>query len=223
MAIAHVQTLGTGVTTATGGTHTLTVPANQSSLGNELILILSDQGDSVTSISDSKSNTWTIQKDFLNAGLDVAIATCIPTSALTTSDTITVTCSNTGFAVLWGLEEFSGLTQTLDGTPQTGTTSTVSGLTTTNANDLILAAFSDFHSGAVTFTAASGYTAGTLVDIGSPGSFHLWWEWEIVSSTGAQTTSGTSISSGQISGILLALKATAAAVVAHNLTLLGVG
>ena len=170
----HVQNMGKN-SLASSATPTFSPSSNQSALGNKLILC-AEGTSSFVSVVDSQSNTWTIDKQAATGTTQVMIASCIPTTALTTSDTITITVSGTN-QIWYALEEFSGLQGVAPDV--TGSATTVSGApatvsVTTTADDLLFAAWCYFSSASpLTFTPTSGWAgdaASTSANPFSPGS-----------------------------------------------------
>lgn len=220
----HVQNMGAATKLTAATSQAITPSANQASLGNKLILAV--QGSNhVTSVTDSKGNTWTVDSFGATGTTQASICSCTPTSALTTGDTITVTLAS-ATAIAYTLEEFSGLQAVAPDT--TGTNFTASGQpatlsVTTTGDDLLFAAWSFFTGAALTFTPTSGWTGGQSAQVNSR---YLIFEWIEEAAAGSYDTSGAATStSNQNAGALVAYKATAAPPAAGAATrrLMGVG
>lgn len=180
-------------------------------------------------ITDSKSNTWTIGsvvEQTTPVNYDLTLATCKVTSAIATTDsyTITVTGANPAkWCVLAAI--FDDLASaTLDASGITsGTSSSLTVSTsgaTTQASELVVAGFA--YTDATTpvgFTAGSGYTAVGSPVIASPTSAPrtLAVEYKYVTATGTQTATGTLGTSEGYGAIVAALKKTVAATVVRRL------
>ena len=170
--------------------------------------------------TDSKGNAWN-QRAFAANAMVVngqgAILVCHVTTALTTSDTVTVTAvtrSPDRWAVL-ALQFDDILTSAA--TDQTATTAggIGSALTvgptaaTTQADELVVAAFPI--TAAPTVTAGSGFTAQPIVTTSNataPKSLIV--EWRYVTTTGAQTAAATLSASQSWAGMIVTLKKAAA-------------
>jgi hypothetical protein len=192
---AYVQETGH----ATGTTSTLSVPVtNAPGAGNLLVARIGfrgSSGGSVSSVTDSKGNTWHIDVSHnVSSGHSALASTVQDVGTLTTSDTISVafslTPSNGSSAIV---DEFSGMTNTVDTTATaSGSTTNRTGgsLTTTNANDLLVAAYAGNGSESA-FSVGTGWSAFTTQSLSSGTTEMVEGEYQLVSSTGTYTTAAT--------------------------------
>ncbi len=177
----------------TSGT-TLTVNITSTGSGNLLLLAVNAYKTTVSSVVDSAGNTW-IQDWYathssINAyGFHLATAS---NAGGITSVTITVAASADITATV---DEWSGVTSTIDGTAPSGTgdaaTASSGSLTTTNANDLLWGAIgTDVQT--ITGVAAGWTSEGSVTsnNVAITGAY------QVVSATGSYTLSGTLSSTG---------------------------
>jgi hypothetical protein len=149
---------------ATNCNNTTYVPAT-----NDIIFIFWNLGGteaSITSCSDTNSNTWTISA---YAGGSNRIF--VSYAKLTTGGNTTVTCSWPSATTVSAIEgDFSGTQNVTDGTNfatnASATTQNLATITTANANDVILGCFgtaasSIFYTAVAPFTAYSGLSGST--------------------------------------------------------------
>src|ERR1035437_2627287 len=142
-------------------------PASNTTKGNHLILLASDTGSGivVSSVTDTKGNTWQVDSTQANTSVaSISIASVYLTTALTTSDTITVTLSGAGTFRGGLLEEYSGIATTSwndVNASNTGadSTSMTTGATaaTGQANELTIEAFC-LQATATSFTRDTNYS-----------------------------------------------------------------
>lgn len=140
-----VQVVGSNGSFSTVSSMAIT-PAHNTTKGNTLIGVFkTGTGQSVTSVTDSQSNTWTIDIKSAGSGPNTAIIRCYLAKALTTSDTITVNFgSNNGNSGI--INEYAGRYGTLDDTAARTNGTSASSLTLTassatkSAIELVVAA-----------------------------------------------------------------------------------
>lgn len=168
-------------------------PASNCTAGNLLILIFANTGNFVVSgVSDNAGgNTWTVDQTRANGSLAaVSICSVVLTTAILTSNTITVTLSGAGTARGGLLEEFSGSATTpFDvGANNTGASSTsmTTGTTasTAQADELLIEGFCVQASGR-TFTKDAAFA-----DFTTHQSDRMGGAYEIVAAAGTQSGSG---------------------------------
>lgn len=191
----HDSGFNGSVTTAAFGSATTT--------GNAIVAVVSaDSGtlNDITSVTDSKSNTYTRLASINNGtGADeIEIWWC---QSIVGGATHTVTGNDGSFSVGCVIAyEISGLPATGNikdfttaptGTGTSGSQSTNS-LTTTNANDILIAGAVLSSTSANTWTAGTNFTNG-VSDVGTSAGLNTFAEVRIVSATG--TYSGASTSS----------------------------
>jgi hypothetical protein len=193
-----VTSFGLAIFGATNCNATSYVPAI-----NDVIVImwgLSTNQASITSCSDTNTNTWTISA--FSGGNN---KTFVSRSKLTTGGNTTVTCSwPTGSAVI-GLEiDLSGAQNVLDGATinfqsnSSATSQSTPALTTVNANDIILGCFQiDGSSISTGYTAVAPFTA--YAGLSATTQISGYCEYNIVTSTATYTPQFTlsTASSGQ--------------------------
>jgi hypothetical protein len=176
MTIAYVQEAAsyTG-STNTASAITLTVGATTTA-GNRLILAFRGFGVTISSITDSRGNTWAVDGTGGTSSETVTLASAYLTTALSTSDTISYTPSATSISDAV-VGEYSGIAQTsyidTSNAASSGsgsvTSETVS-ITPTVATDAVISAIGA--GSAATFTAVSPTTARASVS-GSANSLAL--------------------------------------------------
>ncbi len=100
-----------GGTSASATTLTVTIPSGQgASVGNLVWLGAGcSNARTLSSVTDSKGNTWTVgsRQQAGGTNINAAFAYCVPTTALVAGDTITLTWSGSGSSAA-GFLEFSG-------------------------------------------------------------------------------------------------------------------
>ena len=217
MAIAYVKEVTHATPSVTGTTFALTV-TNAPGAGNLLILSACNATAAITGVTDSKGNTWTVDK-VSSASAPTAICSTVQNAgALQAGDTITITF---GSALSSGkcafvVHEFSGCTNTVDvsalnniGVATTARQADGAPPTTTNANDLVWAAFG-VNAIETSFTPGAGYSTPT------EGAFYanatnnsIEFEYQILSATGPVDPTGTGGVSGKYDGMVVVYKATA--------------
>lgn len=158
---------GFGAVTARGVTLTSTVGVGNTILG----MVTYASTDSITSITDDKSNTYTIIDTDTNTP-DGSKQTSFWLLNITNSpQTITANFSIASVSTQIVVDEFSGVSAsavidahaiTVQTSPGTGTDGVSSGSIVTSSNgDLIWAAVVDQHSTSPTISAGTGFTTGT--------------------------------------------------------------
>jgi hypothetical protein len=189
-----------------------TIPiTNLPSVGHTLLLAVATDGTPVvSSVSDPRSNTWTV--DVTNTtytGAAISIVRATVTNAYQSNDNLTVTLSgSTAGAGYAQIQEFTALPSSpVDNTASNYSTTAVTALdagttaTTTEAIELVVAAWSI--SGATGgFTPGGGYT----VIGGGGGTRYLEWTYLVTSSTGAQHPTATIGTGRAFSGAVVAYK-----------------
>ena len=225
MAIAFVQETGHGTYSSPGLTAAVTV-TNAPGAGNLLILSGMSGGNTITSVTDSKGNTWRVDKTGGNStvGVPSVASTVQDVGTLTGTDTITIhwQASISGTAAA-AVHEFSGATNTVDQTASnlnaTAGTARDAGTTaaTTNANDLVWAAWA-IKAKETSLAAGTGYTTPTTAFYASGTTASIEFEYQIVSATGAQHPTATAGKSAAYGGVTVVYKAAAAGPVNNTLT-----
>lgn len=199
----------------TTGTTTDTVTLAQTvAAGNFLVLLWEQENDNTNVLlapTDTGSNTWTIITPSTSGATDYCsgIAYTVCTGGFTTSSIITLNWTNSNFQYKQGiLLEFAGIATSsiVDASSSIGDTfgSAVSiPITTTNANDVIVASVSQLH--AQTYTAGSGWTSPGNQSYGNPSRIDALYQ--IVSATGTYDPAGTLAGADNYRGNIAAFKA----------------
>lgn len=196
----------------------LTVGAAGHAAGSLLVVAASARSAGVvTGVTDSRSNTYTVDKTAGSGNNGVSICSSRLATGLQPGDTITVTYSVTGQLMLAAVAEFAGISASpVDrNSSNIGTSSTSlsagTTATTTQTTELAVAAF--VTAGVATAPAADGSTAGTgftkLNDIayyaGGIGT-RLIWEYQLLSSEVALNSTATLLSTHAYVGAAVTYK-----------------
>jgi len=179
-------------------------------------------------VTDSKGNTYTVDGEVTSGTTDVTVVfSTLVTTALTTSDTITVTFSDTHTRWAISVEEFDDilsarLDQTATGSG-VGTAMTTSATgTTTAANELVFGGFGFTTPSGKTFTPQAGFSnsaiQGTTVGTADRAVCN---EWRYINTIGAQTVSATLNVSSTWAAVAATYKVAPTGI--QELGLLGVG
>jgi hypothetical protein len=188
MAAAYVQRFASYGNTAIN--HTVTVAANTTQGNFAVLAIRTGGGAAVSSVSDSKGNTWTVDRQTTNTSLARgAIATARLASALTTSDTITVTLASSQFANVAAFE-YSGVATSSPFDQSainngSGTTASAGPTGTTTQADELVVGF------AGTGSANTGFTPPVGWNNRASNSTNIAFSDKVVSSTGTHSASWT--------------------------------
>lgn len=193
-------------------TTTVTIPAGGITSGHALVLSIASLTGTGTGISsftasDSRSNSYSTgvlrqHSGTTNPANTVAVLYSNITTTLQAGDTITITPNANTSRLAVSVYEFD-VTLTVDQSATndeadnstTFMTSTASA-TTTTANELVIGAFGLINAGR-TFTLGSGFSEGTKVSTANgSGDRAVVAEYKFVTSTGAQTATGTLNTSG---------------------------
>jgi hypothetical protein len=193
--IGTPTSIGSATNSGGGGTTLAITTTGAVSIGDHVILGIGHEVNSaITSVVDTRSNTWqqdNTRSESTNVA-NVKIWSCKVTTAIQTSDTITITFTSGqttreahAFSVS-GLASSSWLDQ-IGGANGFG--AAPSGVTpaTTQADELVFGVVR-YDNAADTFTAGSGFTELTAVSTASDTTS---FEYKIVAATGAQTINGT--------------------------------
>lgn len=187
MAITFAQQVALGLTTGSTAAPTATLSATPTA-GHTLILRYAGN-QIVSSVTDSKGNTWTLDAPGNTATPYVALAHCVPTTALVTGDVVTVNLAGaTSFHGIvideWvGVGSFGSITAIVGGATTTRTTNPITAppnalvfgiwsTTTAETGFSAGAGYTGFASGAITLTGGGLSLEGEyLVDSGSGGTY----------------------------------------------------
>jgi hypothetical protein len=195
MAIGVPTSIGSNTASDGGGTSLVITTTAGVSVGDHVILGIGHEVNSaITSVVDTRGNTWQ-EDNSRTESTNVANArvwSCRVTTAIQTSDTITITFTSGqttreahAFKVS-GLASSSWLDQ-IGGANGFGSSPSGATPATTVADELVFVAVR-YDNAADTFTAGSGFTELTAVSTAADTTS---FEYKIVSATGAQTLNGT--------------------------------
>jgi hypothetical protein len=183
---------GTGTVSGTSFSFSPTATVTAGSTG--LLFVFGESSTGATAASDSKSNVWTLDQSYAGGVVRPAVFSAPITSAILTSDTITVSLANLVAYAYW-LEEFAGNYATVDVVVQSNganVTSLPTGTTAATANaDEIAACVYSTAATSATITKNASYTAFTTgsTAVGTAGNampVH-----RILAATGTQNADGT--------------------------------
>lgn len=103
--MGYVQRVASGAGAANTLTHNVAVTAT-TTVGNRVILaVKSPSSSTVASVTDSRGNTWTINKT--TSLSNATIVSTVMTTALQSGDTITITLTVTSNSVTWAAYEYA--------------------------------------------------------------------------------------------------------------------
>lgn len=222
MAIALVQAaVADGGDNTDPGSTSFAIPVEQAtSSGNLLVLMYVSEDEPITSVADSNGNTWTrAHFDQNGANINCSIWYSLNASAVNATDTITVSWSaGINRPRCWRVSEFSGIDATpLDKTADSGsgsgafanTNTTGTTAATTQADELVVAAFGHSENGPLSATPAGYTNLGTSLSgaTGSNGTPSLFPFYKIVSATGTQTASATNPDTPYYANVIATFKA----------------
>ncbi len=229
-AVSYVQKVGEFGQYYGFGPSSVVVPvvANVTS-GNSIIVTLAwgafGSGETAA-CSDSQGNSYTVDREeyYSGSALYTVICSSHNVTALTATDTITVSFSSGTYGVAATVHEFSGLasSSTVDqtasangssSTPASGTTAV-----TTQADELLIGAIGVSGPPSDSFTPGSGYISLTSIGFSDVWSATIRPEYKIVSTTGAYQADGVL---GVSHGWGAAVATYKAAASATNITLSG--
>lgn len=155
------------------------MPATNCTAGNLLVLLAAGRvTGTVSSVTDTKGNTWTVDKT-ASSGTSVCLGVCSTlqdAGALTTTDTITVTFSGSSTCAAWLLEEFFGFStgaaadQTATDGASTNVTSGDTGTTSATSQAVELAIAGICLSGAAGTVTKGSYLSFTTAQKNSDNS-----------------------------------------------------
>lgn len=169
-------------------TFVYTIVGTGISVGSLAIVGGSMDAGTISSVADSKGNTWSVDKTINAGGVGVGIASAVLTADLLTGDTITITTSaamRSAWCGYYGLPSASPLDKTASATG-TSTTPTATTPATTQAKELVVGVAGRQTSG--TFTQDGAFT--TIV-LNADGTHNTTAGQKVTGSTGAQTYAPT--------------------------------
>lgn len=204
MAIAKVQAF-TKAGSASESPGVLTVTAS-TTVGNHIVLMVGCSGGrTVTGVTDSKGNTWTVHYTAGNSSfVGCSVASAKITTQLVNGDTISITPSAAGFIAAVA-QEYSGFdpttwlrTKAANGQGWVGSTSATGGATAGNstAGDLVIGALAGDNAFLIA-TPGAGYTNETGV---STTTTVITLDWESKTAAGGSTETATATWSGIANG-----------------------
>lgn len=216
MAIGTPTSIGSATENSADTNVALTLAAAVSIGDLIVVAFAADENRAPSSITDSKSHTYQLDKTITNSvlaifsGRFISLYSTVCTSAMTTSDTITATHDGAGGTVktvcafkVSGSWNASRLDKTASGTGSTAAWSSGATAATAVADELVVGASAITDTVARTSTPGTGYTElfdrfdtdlGTTV------------EYKIVAATGAQTADGTWSAANQWAAVVATYK-----------------
>lgn len=207
--LSFVNPIYSSTATLTGSGTARAITTSMDRAGNFLACWLSWASNTITltSVTDSQSNTWTIIQTITAGNSRGALVVCYaPKRLIATIDTVTFTFS-AGVNHIAQVAEFVGVKAT--GTPtdgsstNTGTGSapsyTSNNATTANANDLLLGMYFQDTTAILTITPGSSFTAvSARLQFTSGGAMQA--HYRVVSATGSYANTGTTTTGGNSVG-----------------------
>jgi len=200
MSAAYVKELGKQA--AGGATANLTVTLSATAASTSLVIVraVCGGGQNVSSVTDSRSNTWTVDKVGSTGPKCALCSTGQDVAALQSGDTVVVHFTGSAGQSAAIVDEFSGCDQSGTRVDQTAT-GTASGTsrnagttaTTTQANELVVGVFAGGTAETGAYTSGAGYSDFTtkfLVDTATT----IEGEFQAVSATGAYNPTATGAS-----------------------------
>lgn len=160
--------------------------------GHRAVLAISATMGSITSVSDSKGNTWTIMAESTDTYIVAAIASCHVETALVADDTITVTWPSASYlGKAWAIFDLSGCAST--GQPDqvsetAGYGTAVSSAATTTTDDTVIIGLLFGDNETATYGSGAWTSVGSLHVIGDRISQYVR---ITLSSAGSQNPSGS--------------------------------
>lgn len=210
-----ILTVGVGITITAGNLLVLNVCGSSGGVSGN---------GAVTTVSDLKSNVWTLNSTFANGtASNVSVCSSILDTSLVAGDTITITFASTNIIKTASTAEFSGAigvagVAAVDGVESTntgtGTPLTTAAYAPTNANDVLIAAWGSSAPSAgseIEMTEGTGYTSADIIPIqfdsnGTTNSKAVMGEKSVVSQSGSYTATGTSAYASPYSAIFIGFK-----------------
>lgn len=191
------------------------VTASAHPVGSLMVLLFSVGSQTISSVVDTRSNTWTAQASNPSGASRHYLYTSILTTALQVGDTITITLSTaTGRracalvridnGTLGAALDASGVVNNIGTTTSPAVTTSAA---TTNARDVVFGAYGSNTTGITFVSESAGWTA--IGDGLTSGGTLVHYSYTIVSATGTQTfliTINTGSSGGEL--LVVALKGT---------------
>lgn len=215
---AFVQNVGT-LAVQSGNATTIAVPVTvTTTVGNTVIAWCRRTGGSVTlsSVSDSKGNTWNIDATHLADTNPAAVASSVLTTALVSGDTITFHLSaSTSFRSAAAIE-VSGLassggktvTDLNEWSSGTGTSISPSAGPTTVAGEFVLTYAGSNHTQTLSLTASDPDSGGTWTNPGIPSASYVAAGYQILSGT-SSVKSTWSVASNEVSAGIISYQPSA--------------
>jgi YD repeat-containing protein len=155
--------VGSASTTSSGTT--LTIPVTSAVAAGSTIIVGFVAGTTVSAVTDTAGNTYTLDAAAANGtSAKVQLASAVDVAALTTSDSLTITCSSgaakAGVAVAFTGTATSGpLDQTASGTGSSQSAAVSPALTPSAAGELVVTVGGFNNAGSDTYTASNATLA----------------------------------------------------------------
>jgi hypothetical protein len=226
MAISVLQHKSSGVTSTTSTTLGFTSPVTAGSL--LVVCVATAFGTTINAPTDNQSNTYSLAINYDPAPTPQACCSifyAVAKSSGTVTATITIGTSHSIRIAIYEVSGVDTLDQTGSNFQSSATTSatvSTSG-STTQANEYVIAFWSQNNTGTAWSAAGSGY--GDAEAITTASATNGFAEDAIVSATGVQTATATAGTADVITGVIATFYAASGGgtVVNHFLGLLGVG
>jgi hypothetical protein len=216
MAIAYVKELGKGTQTGTATTYVITLSATAAAGNLAIGRIGTGSTVTISSVTDSRGNTWTVDKTQGSGPSAHLVSTGQDVGTLQSGDTITITISGSIAAGTAIFDEFSGMDITSSRVDKTAgnsagaTTARDAGTTaaTTQADELVVGAFA-IAGDETSLTVGSGYSHFTSDYINDSATNSIAGEYQIVSATGTQNPTATAGANAAYRAVVATYKAAA--------------
>lgn len=202
---AFVQKVGEAFTDITNVASLTFAPSAPTRTGNGLLAFIKFGGGSfISSVTDTKGNTWTAEGQAGTTGPTISVFRCLNHTGLTTGDTITF--NTPGGQGNWGgvVVEVSGVNARDEWASNLGSsTSTLTvnqSTTTTVANEIAFAAFGEGGSppASSTYTPSTGWTQVPTTNAAAT----LGLAYRILTATGTQSVTWTASNALNCAGLL---------------------
>lgn len=219
MSATPIGTIGTAHSSGTVGSLVITVGASGVGSGHSILIGGAAGGTAViSSVSDSKGNTYAVDKTQLNGtSITASIASAHNVAALANGDTITVNFSGSQNVAVCAFEvsglKSSGAFDQAAGGANTGTSPATSATATTAQADELLWGVVAYQSTS-TWTQGSGYTDGPT-DASTTTVRTLHTEYRVVAATGTYIADGAMGTSRAWAAAIATYKAAASGLKSH--------
>jgi len=200
-----------GSETASTGTTVIPITGAGITSGNAAVIFVSWESstETLTSVTDSKGNTWTLGTPAVKSGDgNNVLARCVLASSLTSSDTVTLTWGTAGFSNRYWMIAYAtgtGATQPdaqNSGNSTFGTSINAPTITPVAAKTIVFQSF--LLSSGVTYSGGTWTGIGTFNGVGSYTTYYLYKVYS--SAPGAVSPDGTLSGANATAGVNISLK-----------------